>query len=271
MELLDYNHKQLDSYSILICSKYFISSQDYINIICLRFNPISITSLQLFPKIQTQHLYNNTDKKINGIERYEHWFEVSYGDYLKLQDQQNKYNLVSFGKLDTERYGVTIPNGVNVLDNSCFSYSNIQLINIPSRVIKIGNGCFEGSSSLQSITLPSVSQCSSLTQVILPLNLVVIKDECFLQCKLLQTITIPTSLILIGDKCFSECGIKSIEIPTTIKSIGTDCFLECASLTNITLQSKTKEFYFKVTYSDLILYKQFGIKCNNIILSKKRC
>ncbi|KAL7717251.1 Leucine rich repeat containing protein BspA family protein [Entamoeba marina] len=86
--------KQLDLYSMLVVSKYFETPQDYINIVCvnskfkettkkLRFNPISITSLKLFPKIQTQYLYGENDVKIEGINNYEIWYGVDPVEYIQ--------------------------------------------------------------------------------------------------------------------------------------------------------------------------------------------
>ena len=68
---------KLDSYSILIVSKYLETKQDFINLISvrksfrlttekLRFNPISISSLTLFPLIQTLYLYDQEDKIIES-------------------------------------------------------------------------------------------------------------------------------------------------------------------------------------------------------------
>ncbi|KAL7721461.1 Leucine rich repeat containing protein BspA family protein [Entamoeba marina] len=95
------NNKQLDSYSVLIVSKYLLSSHDYINVICvckkfqettekLRFNPIPIPSLKLFPKIQTQHIYNENDSKIEGIDNYEIWYKITYDQYLQFKKNNIK-------------------------------------------------------------------------------------------------------------------------------------------------------------------------------------
>ncbi|KAL7712297.1 Leucine rich repeat containing protein BspA family protein [Entamoeba marina] len=97
------NNKQLDSYSLLITSKYFKTPQDYINIICvnskfkettekLRFNPIPIESLKLFPKIQTQYLYSENDVKIDGIDNYEIWYKVTYDQYLEFKKDNVEYH-----------------------------------------------------------------------------------------------------------------------------------------------------------------------------------
>ncbi|KAL7712155.1 F-box and FNIP repeat-containing protein [Entamoeba marina] len=91
--------KQLDSYSLLICSKYFKTTNDFINVMCvckkfkettekLRFNPISITSLKLFPMIQTQYLYIPIDKIIEGIDNYEIWYTIDYEQYLKYKTKK---------------------------------------------------------------------------------------------------------------------------------------------------------------------------------------
>ncbi|KAL7719710.1 Leucine rich repeat containing protein BspA family protein [Entamoeba marina] len=86
----------LDSYSLLIVSKYFESKEDFMNVICvnskfkqttekLRYNPISIISLKLFPKIQTQYLYDENDMKIKGITNYEIWYKIDYEKIFKFK------------------------------------------------------------------------------------------------------------------------------------------------------------------------------------------
>ncbi|ELP86983.1 leucine rich repeat containing protein BspA family protein, partial [Entamoeba invadens IP1] len=65
---------QLDSYSLLIVSRFLMSAQDYINVISvchkfgetldkLHYNPLPITFVtsRLFPNIETQHLYTKSD------------------------------------------------------------------------------------------------------------------------------------------------------------------------------------------------------------------
>ncbi|KAL7716044.1 Leucine rich repeat containing protein BspA family protein [Entamoeba marina] len=195
-------NEKLDSYSILIVSKYLEIIQDFINVICvckkfkettekLRFNPIPITSLKLFPKIQTQYLYNEDDKKIEGIDNYEIWYEIDYEQYLNFKKENIKCYHVKYTKENRNKYGDNIPNGVNYLDECCFyRCHNLTNITIPIGVTAIGNDCFRNCYSLQSVELPySVSS---------------IGDYCFVNCWNMVSFTGVTGL-KIGIKCFNKC------------------------------------------------------------------
>ncbi|KAL7720451.1 hypothetical protein QTN25_002219 [Entamoeba marina] len=105
-------------------------TQDYINIICvnskfkettekLRFNPIPINSLKLFPKIQTQYLYDESDIKIDGIDNYEVWYVVDYSKYLKFKENNVKFHFIVFTENNRNKYGKIIPKVVNILGDNC--------------------------------------------------------------------------------------------------------------------------------------------------------
>ncbi|KAL7719547.1 hypothetical protein QTN25_003254 [Entamoeba marina] len=349
------NSNHLDSYSMLIVSKYFVGIDDYINVMCvckkfkkttkkLRYNPIHVTSFKLFPKIQTQYLYNDGDQKIKDKVKYEIWYNVDYKQYLDYKNDGVKCHYVKYTKDNRIQYGDGIPNDVTMLNKICFHYSNPKSITISTKITLIGNDCFNccyklssiilptnltiidhncfyscialstikipplvqsiGSGcfslcknlqtiiihdsitsigrdcfdncySLKTITLPSsistlesgvFNACQSLSKIVLPTSLVLIGNCCFQNCSSLTTLKLPTSLKQIGKECFKMCGIKSIEIPDSVDSIGFDCFSKCSSLTNLQIQPKNKEFKFKVSRDDLILYKKFNITCNNNML-----
>ncbi|KAL7714633.1 hypothetical protein QTN25_007935 [Entamoeba marina] len=304
--------KTLDSYSLLIVSKYFWKKRDYLNIICvckkfkdttekLRYNPISIQSMNLFPKIQTQYLYSRKDKKMTSVEKYEIWYYVNYDEFLSMNKSNIKcrhirYNLNN--RFESNNY--LIPIDVDFLCERCFYNANVDSISIPTKVTFIGNrcfcncfnlknielpkflnsinyNCFESCTSLTSITIPEsitvlaeylFSRCHSLVNVKLPKSLISIGNYCFSNCSNFRTIILPPLLEHIGDGCFIYCNIISIEIPESIKTIGVRCFCNCSALTSITTKSNMKEFTFPVSYGDYLLYNQFNIKCPNIIINR---
>ncbi|KAL7712846.1 Leucine rich repeat protein [Entamoeba marina] len=230
------NNKKLDSYSILICAKYFNSFKDYMNIICvckkfkettekLRFNPISISSKKLFPKIQTQYLYDKSDIKISGIDTYEAWYKVSYEECLRYKEDNIKFHYVIYSHENRLKHGDDIPDSVTILGESCFGRkiwlindaSNIKEINIPSTITSLDKYCFNDCISLRSINLPS--------------TLTSLGVGCFSNCKSLTTITLPSTLQSLGKSCFSCCSsLLSINLPSTLTSLGYECFLKCESL-----------------------------------------
>ncbi|KAL7720457.1 hypothetical protein QTN25_002225 [Entamoeba marina] len=267
---LSNNKKKLDSYSILICSKYFQTTQDFINIICvnskfkettekLRFNPIPIKSLKLFPKIQTQYLYSKYDKKLKGIDNYEIWYEINYNGYLKYKENNIKCHNVAYSHFERWEYREKIPSGVNILGYACFGTatrgnagpSDSCEIIIPSSIKSIDDYCFRDCYLLESITLPSTltllgfgcfENCRSLESINFPSLLTKLGNGCFFKCKSLTSIDLPSSLTLLGNYCFDGCStLSSINLPTTLISLGEECFKDCSSLTSIALPSLLTE------------------------------
>ncbi|KAL7715429.1 hypothetical protein QTN25_007051 [Entamoeba marina] len=247
--------KLLDSYSMLIVSKYLQTSQDYINLICvnskfkettekLRYNPISVTSLKLFPKIQTQYLYNENDTKINGMDNYEMWYEVDYNVFLKYIDNNIKCHHIIYTQLNRWKYGDAIPNGVNKLGDHCyFYYSGFKTLEIQSSITSIGSDCFSDCYDLKSLTILKFvtfigyncfKNCTSLTSITLPHTLLKLDCATFYNCKSLSNIYLPTTLTSLGSNCFEKCtSLNSITLPPLLKIMGNRCFLDCSNLTTI--------------------------------------
>ncbi|KAL7712174.1 Leucine rich repeat protein [Entamoeba marina] len=211
--------KQLDSYSMFITSKYLISLQDYINLICvnskfkettekLRFNPIPIKSLKLFPKIQTQYLYSKNDKKIGGIDNYEIWYKVTYDQYLLLKEENIKYHYIYYTHDNRMKYGDKIPESVTVLDDYCFGSTDF-FENVDANKIK-----------KLTITPPIKS----------------LNDNCFYYCSSLISVNLPSSLTKLGNYCFDHrITLKSINLFSILQCLGNGWFINCSSLQSITL------------------------------------
>ncbi|KAL7720462.1 Leucine rich repeat containing protein BspA family protein [Entamoeba marina] len=256
-------NKVIDSYSALIVAKYFKLQKDYINFICvnskfkettekLRFNPIPIESIKLFPKIQTQYLYNEGDKKIKGINNYEIWYTVSYDQYLNLKENNTIFHNVVYTKENRLNYGDKIPSGVTMIGFQCFGcksifgiggVSDVKRIIIPSTIQSIGYKCFSYCPTLKSINLPSsltslgdecFYYCSSLTSINLPSTINSISNGCFFNCNSLKSIILPSKLTSLGSYCFSNCrSLTSINLPSSITSFGEGCFNGCSQLKGV--------------------------------------
>ncbi|KAL7720316.1 hypothetical protein QTN25_002822 [Entamoeba marina] len=252
------NNKQLDSYSLLIVSKFFKTSHDFINVMCvnskfkettekLRYNPISITSLKLFPKIQTQYLYSKNEEVMKEMNKWEIWYNVDYGQYLQLQNNNLKCHHVVYTQRDRKIYKALIPQKVTILDEWLFSYIDITTITIPTTVTNICDGCFNLCTSLINATILSpirelkrncFNSCVNLQTIELPQSITSINDFCFNACSSLQTITLPPFIVSLGSCCFQKCSnLTSIILPNSISSIKGHCFEKCMNLQSITLST----------------------------------
>ena len=149
----------------------------------------------------------------------------------------------------------------------------ITRIVINRGITSIGDGIFQGFSSLQSLTLPGGLEtigdrafygCSSLKSISIPASVVEIGSEAFADCSHLQKITMRTDTVKMGENVFKGCAavtagptgsgshytfvwknaipanafmgcenIQSVEIPNKIEVIEANAFVACSSLSKI--------------------------------------
>jgi hypothetical protein len=103
---------------------------------------------------------------------------------------------------DCNLYSVTIPEGVNSIEERAFSgCTRLTSVTIPASVNSINNGAFYG--------------CTSLTRVTIPEGVSSIKEMAFYGCTSLTSVTIPASVSSIRDLAFEDCvNLTSITFAT---------------------------------------------------------
>ena len=121
--------------------------------------------------------------------------------------------------IDGKTYSV-----VSIADNAFKNCKDLTGITIPSSVVKIGTGAFQGS-GLTTIELPS-----SITSICLSL---------FSGCSDLVSVKIPSSVESIGENAFVDCtGLTNLELSSSVKSIGVMAFYGCKNLDLVIDNSK---------------------------------
>lgn len=145
--------------------------------------------------------------------------------------------------------GVTVPETVKYLGNSCFANSyQLQEVKLPESLQSFGENCFYGCSALTSVNIPSSVNslskgcfefCSSLIKIDIPSTVSVLEDNCFEFCSSLDNVRLPASLTSIGDDCFGSCSaLSSIIIPPSMTMFGRWCFFSCDNLESILFKGK---------------------------------
>ena len=282
--------KQLDSYSLLIVSKYFQYKEDYLNVIQVckkfeetldkfRYNPIPVNSFTLFPLIQTQYLYHKNDEKLD-VELYYHMYQLDYKEAMRQINDFNKCKRIIYTKEDREEFGNEIPNHPNIvaIGKKCFSEQDIKTIEIPKTVTSIESECFEQCTNLKEITFPygvksipycCFFNCVSLENVVIPSSVTAIETGSFYSCQSLESIEFPSSIYLIGDNSFGFCtSLKEVVFHAPLSTIYSKSFFSCTSLTKVVLPSTLKylcESCFEHCYS----LKEIILPESLFILNKK--
>ena len=112
------------------------------------------------------------------------------------------------------------------------AYTEIESIDIPDNIKRIGSKAFES--------------CEVLTNVTIPDSVIDISDYAFSYCISLKSITIPDAVINIGNYAFYCCeSLIDITIPDSVVSIGYGAFGYCSGLNDIKYTG-TKEQWNKI-------------------------
>jgi len=140
---------------------------------------------------------------------------------------------------------VVVPERITEIAPQAFRLTDIETVDLPSSLRKIGWSAFEGCQLLERIDIPdsvtsigseAFSGCASLESVRLSHSLTAIEDGTFESCSSLEHITIPEGVASIGWSAFSRCdNLESVSLPSTINFIEDleDAFCMCMSLERV--------------------------------------
>ena len=143
--------------------------------------------------------------------------------------------------------GLSIPSGVETIGEYAFADSDLVTIYLPDSIESIGDFTFYQCSSLTQVRLPVNSDinylsegmfqaCSSLENISIPNTINVIKRKAFDGCTSLISITIPNSVEAIGDLCFHGClSLLYVTLSNNIETLSEQIFSGCRSLEDITI------------------------------------
>lgn len=155
--------------------------------------------------------------------------------------------------------------------------TNLQSVELPNTIEKIGGYAFLNCSSLKSIVIPNsvrllgadlgseghaFERCTSLESVTLSNSMTCLYFRTFGGCTKLRDITIPNQIQEIRDQVFYGCSaLEAITLPMGVKTIGSKAFADCTRLvdvTNLALTPQTISDDTFTTYGTLHVLK--GLK-----------
>ncbi|MBR1555087.1 MAG: leucine-rich repeat domain-containing protein [Oscillospiraceae bacterium] len=99
---------------------------------------------------------------------------------------------------------IILPDSVEKISDSAFSFRSLEEIHIPDSVTEIGEEAFYE---------------TALKKVVLPKHLKVIADRLFHECRKLEEVVIPEGVERIEGEAFFLTGLKEVHIPESVKTI----------------------------------------------------
>lgn len=110
----------------------------------------------------------------------------------------------AFGFADDLKY-VSMPDGVQFIDEWAFAYSGIEKIVLPDSMQEIGDYGF--------------AFCAALTDIDFGKGLTHIRNASFFGCESLAEVTLPDGLLYAGQYAFAGTAMTSVTIPASMQSI----------------------------------------------------
>ncbi|KAK8837595.1 hypothetical protein M9Y10_036126 [Tritrichomonas musculus] len=181
---------------------------------------------------------------------------------------------------------INIPKSIEVISKSCFAFSGLKSIEIPSSVKKIDSGAFYNCNDLSHVTLNSglIEICensfafnSSLASIDLPDTITTIKSRAFYKCKNLKKVktTEKTQLVEIQNGAFEYTEIEEI----SLNRMATKLFdpVNMPDLNRITfyggepenfIQSEDGSLYEKMEKEIKIINSELEEKMNKVLFNK---
>lgn len=135
-------------------------------------------------------------------------------------------------------------------------------LSFPSKLVSLGNSCFQGCNAIQSAVVPEgvtnvgqnlFNKCANLEEVILPNSVTLLQSGMFQECKKLTKLTLGNAITSIPQNFVRDCTelewilvsgneedavAGRMELPETVTTIASWTFANCKKLTEVIIPSK---------------------------------
>ena len=256
---------------MMIVGKYFENAADYINVMKLshrykylnkmyRYNPIPDASL--FPLIQTQHFYTESDmkNKIKGLFCYVFWYKVNQVKFFNKNSNEIYKNVILTNYATIKNVNGKRTRDCKFIPDDQTDNSNLEYIDefindneinhghelielkdglcrIPEGITELDKNCFE-LCQITKIILPNslkkigndAFRSTNIKEIDIPNGVTELGDYVFSECWDLKNVNLPSSLIKIGDWCFCFLCLPSLIVPDSVKSVNENAFYDVNQL-----------------------------------------
>lgn len=133
-------------------------------------------------------------------------------------------------------------NGVAVRTISAWAFSgdeNLKKVTIPNTIDSIGGFAFDDCKSLKKVNLPralkSIEHLLGKKAYFGP--------SCFARCTSLEEIVIPENVLVLPEYIFHDClSLKKVTLPSSLSKIEDYAFLACYALETVYFRGTSQEF-----------------------------
>lgn len=162
-------------------------------------------------------------------------YEAMYGDDSYLWSVSGSYGGST----------IKIPkkhNGVAVRSISSWAFSgdeNLKKVTIPNTIDSIGGFAFDNCKSLKKVNLPRALK--SIEHLLG--KKAYFGSSCFSRCTSLEEIVIPENVLVLPEYIFHDClSLKKVTLPSSLSKIEDYAFLACYALETVYFRGTSQEF-----------------------------
>ena len=124
-----------------------------------------------------------------------------------------------------------------VIDAAAFAgCEGIMSVTIPETVKKMGDGAFEGCTSLFAVYFPSLVNWCKIDFADYSANPLSVAGNLYINNVLLEALTIPAEISNVKAYAFYGANIKSLNVGKDVVTVGNDAFAHCAVLQNVVIE-----------------------------------